>query len=138
MEAYRKLGEIQGKILIVAILVTFSSCGLRKTGVLSTTPPPDMLLLMEAKTELDRGNIHKAEDYINKFVELFPSHKNYSYVLYLKGEITYERGDFYTAYTFFKMAKKMIKDPKMLQEITRKIIELETILKIKGFASLFP
>ncbi len=134
------MGTIHKKLIILIIIFItslLSSC-LPREKLVDTTPPPDMLLLMQAKKMLDLGNINAAEYYVDKFVILFPTHANYSYVLYLKGEIAFRRGELMSAYNYFKMAKKLTKDPILKAKIIRRMLFIESILHLKNFASLFP
>ncbi len=102
------------------------------------TPPPDMLLLMQARKMLDMGNINAAEGYVDKFVLLFPSHENYPYVLYLKGEIAFRKGELVTAYQYYRMAKRFIRDPALRARINRKMLLIENILHLKLLAVSYP
>ena len=135
MEAHRKLGKIFGAILI-PLLIFQSACAF-KQEVITTTPPPDMLLLMKAKESLDSGQLQTAEKFLNQFVLIFPSSNNYSYALFLKAEIAFKRGEYFSAYRLYLAIKKLNISKSLLKKINHRIRFLQEILGIKVYSSLF-
>ena len=137
MEVNRKLGKIFKKILTVSLII-LSSCATIPQKQLPDAPPPDMLLLMEARNCLDAGELATAEDYIKKFIALYPSHANYPYVLYLRADISFKRGNYLTAYQLYKMARKLVRDPQLIKKIEKRMKTIEIILKLKFYAFSIP
>ena len=137
MEVNRKLGKIFKKILIL-ISLFFTGCITILPKDRSDTPPPDMLLLMEAQNHLDSGELISAENYIKKFIVLYPSHANYPYVIYLKAEISFKKGSFSTAYQLYRMAKHLTTDTQLLKKIEKRMKTIETILRLKFYAFTIP
>ncbi|GEM_PF-6716520 len=134
MEANRKLGKILRQILILFIF-SQTACSIGKK-VVTTIPPPDMLLLMKAKEYIDSGDIKRAEELLNKFVLIFPANRNYPYALYLKAEIAFREGRYFKAYQLYLTVKKMKISEKLLRIINHRLLFLQELLKIKKYTFL--